>query len=85
MDSAVVLLEKAIEIGKKSQFLEGVIEGYDYLARAEARQDNYRRAYQVKDSIEEYTNSKYELDKIAAVETVTTQYNLKQYKQDLRA
>ncbi len=82
---AIPQLVKSIKISEKENDVEGLIEAYEYYAKAEALQGNYQRAYDLREKYDFYKNEKYKIDKIAAIETVTAKFKVNQYEQELKA
>ena len=82
--AAIGHLEKSIEISEKENDIEGMIEAYDYYAKAEALNGNFAKAYALREKYDFYKSEQYKIDKIEAIETVTGKFKLNQAKQDLK-
>lgn len=84
-NQAIKALQKAITLAEKEQYIQGLMDGYKYLAKAETLKGDYTSAYFHSQKVDSLKNKQYQVDKINAVENATAKYKLNQYKQDLRA
>lgn len=82
---AINHLTRSIGISEEENDIEGLIEAYEYYAKAEVLLGNFRRAYELREKYDFYKNEKYKTDKIEAIETVTGKFKLNQFKQEIKA
>lgn len=82
---AIEILNASIQLSETSGFMDGLIEGYDYLARSYAAIGESRSAYDAMQLLDSYKAEKYKSDKIEAIEYATAKYKLNQYQQELKA
>ncbi len=82
---AIEVLQESIELSKSSGFMDGLIEGHEYLAKLYNRTQNYLLAYNEMQLLDSLKAEKYTTDKIEAIEYATAKYKLNEYQQELKA
>jgi len=82
---AIRNLKESIDLSERSGFTDGLIEGYDYQALAEAKIGNYKNAFELSQIADSLKRENYKTDKIEAIQTVTAKFQLNQYQQELEA
>ncbi len=82
---AIELLNESVKLSETSGFMDGLIEGHDYLAQAYFAIDDTRSAYAEMEKLAAYKEEKYNSDKIEAIESATAKYKLNEYQQELKA
>jgi signal transduction histidine kinase/CheY-like chemotaxis protein len=78
-------LDQSIALAQKSGYTDPLIEGYEYLAKADSLLGDHKMAYANLMRADHYKQEKYKTDKIRAIETVTAKFKLNQYQQELKA
>ncbi|WP_350287146.1 ATP-binding protein [uncultured Croceitalea sp.] len=84
-DEAIEAFIRNIDLAKKHDFVDGVIDGYEGYLQALTQKENYKKAYEIKQKLDEYIDERAEVEQAAAINEVTARMNVEQYKQELKA
>ncbi|OAB81827.1 ATP-binding protein [Cochleicola gelatinilyticus] len=82
---AIIDLKEGIELAELTGYTDPLIDGYEFYAQSLSMLGDYKAAYLLSQKIDTLKIEKYKTDKIEAIESVTAQYKLNQYKQELKA
>ncbi|MEL6811939.1 MAG: histidine kinase dimerization/phospho-acceptor domain-containing protein [Bacteroidota bacterium] len=82
---ADTLVRESIELAKKSNYTEALIEAYDVAAQIQIALQNYEPAVSFLREADTLKGEKYKKDKIRSVEIVTAKFKLDQLQNDLTA
>jgi signal transduction histidine kinase len=82
--NASAVFSTTIEPLEDLQFVEALVELYHKYSLSEAALGNYEKALTLLQKHNEYQETKYEGDKIAAIEAATAKFQVDRYRQELR-
>ncbi|OIQ22679.1 ATP-binding protein [Lacinutrix sp. MedPE-SW] len=80
---AIPHLVKSIDISKSIDYTDNLVNAYTYYAKAEANLGNYKKAFNLQKEVDYYKEKKYGIDKIAAIESESARFKLKEYQQEI--
>ena len=84
-DDALTAFVNAIDIAKSLSYRDGIIDGYENYIKALLRKKDFEQAHYERLQLDKFTNEKYKLEKLAAINEVIAKMNVDQYKQELKA
>ncbi|MFC7358316.1 response regulator [Jejudonia soesokkakensis] len=74
----------SLKIFEKINYLDGIIDVFNYAVENAALQNDYRKAFNLQAQLDKFELEKYKEDKIEAVQTVTTRFKLEEVKTELQ-
>ncbi|KAA3622840.1 MAG: response regulator [Flavobacterium sp.] len=81
---AIKSLLESVTLSEKSGFMDGLIEGHEFLANSYASIGDHELAFEQMQLLDSYKAEKYKSDKIEAIEYATAKYKLNEYQQELK-
>ena len=82
---STVRFEKSIEFAKRINYIEVLIEAYNYWSEAEAKLGNYKKAFELSTQLEVLKTEKFETDRVKAGQIATARFKVDEIKRNAEA